>query len=115
MGLTRTSAFTEEQNTTAILLKALGHPARIAIIEFLLEVDSAICGDIVNRLPLAQATISQHLKELRVSGLITGNVEGSAMRYRIDKKTMANVKEIVDGIYKKVNLQDLRSLYRSVR
>lgn len=115
MGLTRSDSFSKEQNENAILMKALGHPARIAIIEYLLTVDSAICGDIVKQLPLAQATISQHLKELRIAGLVTGDVEGSAMRYRINKKAIAQVKETIDGIFKKVNLQDLRSLYRSAR
>ena len=64
MGLTKTEQFTDKQNTIAIMAKALGHPARIAIIEYLLKVDTCICGDIVNELPLAQPTISQHLKEL---------------------------------------------------
>ncbi|HEX8563274.1 MAG TPA: metalloregulator ArsR/SmtB family transcription factor [Flavobacterium sp.] len=84
MGATKTDHFTEEQNRLAIIAKALGHPARIAIIEFLIKVDTCICGDIVNELPLAQPTISQHLRELKNAGLIKGNIEGNAICYCID-------------------------------
>ena len=79
MGATKTEHFTDKQNEIAILVKALGHPARIAIIEFLLKVDTCICGDIVNELPLSQPTISQHLKELKMAGIIKGNIEGNAI------------------------------------
>jgi len=70
------------------LAKALGHPARVAIIEYLMNVDSCICGDIVNELPLAQPTVSQHLKELKNSGLIKGNIEGNSICYCIDEKKL---------------------------
>ncbi len=83
MGATKTEHFTTQQNEMAILAKALGHPARIAIIEYLLSVDTCICGDIVNELPLSQPTISQHLKELKTAGLIRGNIEGNAICYCI--------------------------------
>ena len=69
MGITKKDSFTAEQNTIANLTKAIGHPARVAILEYLMKVDSCICGDIVNELPLAQPTISQHLKELKNAGL----------------------------------------------
>jgi predicted transcriptional regulator len=65
MGITKTAHFTDAQNHLALQLKALAHPARIAILEFLLKTDSCICGDIVNELPLSQATVSQHLKEMK--------------------------------------------------
>ena len=77
MGASKAEFFTEKQNHVAEVMKALGHPARIAILEFLLKTDSCICGDIVNELPLAQPTISQHLKELKNAGLIKGSVEGN--------------------------------------
>lgn len=67
MGATKTEFYTAAQNEIALIAKALGHPARIAIIEYLLKVDTCICGDIVNELPLAQPTISQHLKELKTA------------------------------------------------
>lgn len=87
MGASKTEHFTEKQNQIAILAKALGHPARIAIIEYLLKVNDCICGDIVNELPLAQPTVSQHLKELKNAGLIKGSIDGNAICYCIDEKT----------------------------
>ncbi|WP_026705180.1 ArsR/SmtB family transcription factor [Flavobacterium soli] len=89
MGATKTEHFTDKQNQIAIIAKALGHPARIAIIEYLLKVNECICGDIVNELPLAQPTVSQHLKELKNAGLIKGNIEGTSVCYCIDEKAFA--------------------------
>lgn len=86
MGTTKTNLFTDKQNQIATITKALGHPARIAIIEYLLKVNTCICGDIVNELPLAQPTVSQHLKELKNAGLIKGNIEGNSICYCIDEK-----------------------------
>jgi ArsR family transcriptional regulator, arsenate/arsenite/antimonite-responsive transcriptional repressor len=88
MGATRTDHFTDRQNAVATLAKALGHPARVAIIDYLLKVDSCICGDIVNELPLAQPTVSQHLKELKNAGLIKGEIEGNSVCYCIDEKVI---------------------------
>jgi DNA-binding transcriptional ArsR family regulator len=88
MGATKTEHFTYKQNEVAILAKALGHPARIAIIEYLLKVDTCICGDIVNELPLAQPTVSQHLKELKNAGIIKGDIEGNTICYCIDEKAL---------------------------
>lgn len=88
MGSTKTTYFTNEQNEMAVLAKALGHPARIAIMEYLLSVDACICGDIVNELPLAQATVSQHLKELKNAGLIQGTIEGNAICYCVNETTL---------------------------
>lgn len=92
MGATKTDHFTEKQNELAVLAKALGHPARIAILEYLLKVDSCICGDIVNELPLAQPTVSQHLKELKNAGLIKGSIEGTAVCYCINEKGFEKIK-----------------------
>ncbi len=88
MGATKTEHFTDNQNEISMLTKALGHPARIAIIEYLISVDTCICGDIVNVLPLAQPTVSQHLKELKNVGLIKGSIEGTAICYCIDEKSI---------------------------
>jgi len=98
MGATKTEHFTEKQNQIATIAKALGHPARIAIIEYLLKVNECICGDIVNELPLAQPTVSQHLKELKNAGLIKGNIEGNAICYCIDENTFAIVKDYFSNI-----------------
>jgi ArsR family transcriptional regulator, arsenate/arsenite/antimonite-responsive transcriptional repressor len=87
MGLTRTDIFTDEQNALADVAKVLGHPARIAILEHLIQQNSCVCGDLVNEIGLAQATISQHLKELKRVGLIKGTVEGTSMCYCIDVET----------------------------
>ena len=92
MGASKTEQFTDQQNELAILAKALGHPARIAIIEYLLKVDNCICGDIVNELPLAQPTVSQHLKELKNAGLIKGNFEGASICYCIDEQGFEKIK-----------------------
>lgn len=89
MGATKTEHFTEQQNQMANIAKALGHPARIAIIEYLMKVNECICGDIVNELPLAQPTVSQHLKELKNAGIIKGTIEGNSICYCIDEKTIA--------------------------
>ena len=88
MGSTKSEHFTAEQNEMAVLAKALGHPARIAIMEYLLSVNTCICGDIVNELPLAQATVSQHLKELKNAGLIQGTIEGNAICYCVNETTL---------------------------
>lgn len=98
MGTTKSEHFTVEQNKLAKLLKALGHPARIAIIHFLLESEHCICGDIVNKLPLAQPTISQHLKELKNAGLIKGSIEGNAICYCIEKDSMDQLKKYFANI-----------------
>lgn len=84
MGASKSDFFTEEQNELANLFKALSHPARVAIIEYLLTVDTCICGDIVNKLPLAQPTVSQHLRELKNAGIIKGTIEGTAICYCIN-------------------------------
>lgn len=98
MGATKTDHFTDKQNRIATLAKALGHPARIAILEFLLSVDTCICGDIVNELPLAQPTVSQHLKELKNAGLIKGNIEGNAICYCIEESALETLQAYFGGI-----------------
>ncbi|HEX8269976.1 MAG TPA: metalloregulator ArsR/SmtB family transcription factor [Flavobacterium sp.] len=92
MGATKTDHFTDNQNELAILAKALGHPARIAILEYLIKVGTCICGDIVAELPLAQPTVSQHLKELKNAGLIKGNIDGNAICYCINEAGFEKIK-----------------------
>lgn len=91
MGVSKTEHFSDKQNEIATLAKALGHPARIAIIDYLLKVNTCICGDIVNELPLAQPTVSQHLKELKNAGIIKGNIEGTAICYCIDEAALEKI------------------------
>lgn len=92
MGATKTEHFTDNQNELSVLAKALGHPARIAIIEYLIKVNTCICGDIVNELPLSQPTVSQHLKELKSAGLIKGNIEGNSICYCINQAGFEKIK-----------------------
>ncbi|WP_158730011.1 MULTISPECIES: helix-turn-helix transcriptional regulator [unclassified Flavobacterium] len=98
MGITKSEHFTDEQNEFATLAKALGHPARIAIVQHLLKVNSCICGVIVNELPLAQPTVSQHLKELKNAGLIKGNIEGNAICYCLNEEGFNPIKSFFDQI-----------------
>lgn len=105
MGITKTNYFTEKENDTANFFKALGHPARIAILEHLLKVESCICGDLVDELPLAQATISQHLKELKNAGIIKGTVEGNSLCYCIEEKTIHRLQAYFTRISGKLNTQ----------
>ncbi|MFP3592550.1 ArsR/SmtB family transcription factor [Chryseobacterium sp. SIMBA_038] len=106
MGATKTDFFTEQQNQIATIAKALGHPARIAIIEHLLKVNECICGDIVNELPLAQPTVSQHLKELKNAGLIKGNIEGNKICYCIDDKAFEVLNTYFSNIISTVKKQN---------
>lgn len=98
MGASKTAEFSARQVSIAKMIKALGHPARIAIVEYLMKADSCICGDIVNVLPLAQPTVSQHLKELKNAGLIKGSVEGTAICYCIDEKAIEKLQEYFAAI-----------------
>ena len=90
--------FTDSQIEMATLAKAFGHPARIAIIEYLLSVDTCICGDIVDQLPLAQPTVSQHLKALKNAGLIKGNIEGNTICYCVDKTNLEKLNQFMQHI-----------------
>lgn len=103
MGASKSDLFTTSQNKIADMAKALSHPARIAIIEYLLKAKSCICGDIVNELPLAQPTVSQHLKELKNAGFIKGTVEGTAICYCLDENAMAMLRDYFDNITKQLN------------
>ena len=95
MGLAKTEIFTDEQNEIAIFAKAFGHPARVAILQHLFQIDSCICGDLVDEIGLAQPTISQHLKELKHLGLIKGSVEGTSVCYCIDAENWTKMKVVM--------------------
>lgn len=99
MGVTKTDLFTEDQNELALAAKAFAHPARIAIIEFLLKANSCINGDLVNELGLAQATISQHLRELKDIGIIQGTIEGTRVSYCINPQRWKEIQEKFDKIF----------------
>lgn len=99
MGLTKTENFTTEQNELALIAKALGHPARIAIIQHLLKVNSCICGDLVEEISLAQPTISKHLKELKAVGIIKGTIEGTSVNYCIDGQKWRSIQKVLNGLF----------------
>ncbi|HEY4196142.1 MAG TPA: metalloregulator ArsR/SmtB family transcription factor [Mucilaginibacter sp.] len=99
MGLTKTEIFTEEQNKLAVQLKAIAHPARIAILQELIKANACICGDLVEELGLAQATISQHLKELKNAGLIQGIIEGVSVCYCIEPKAWKSLQNELNGLF----------------
>lgn len=99
MGLTKSEIFTEKQNKLAQMMKALAHPARIAIIQQLVKAQACVCGDLVNELGLAQATISQHLKELKNVGIIKGAIEGTSVCYCIDSKVWNQYKAAFETFF----------------
>jgi ArsR family transcriptional regulator, arsenate/arsenite/antimonite-responsive transcriptional repressor len=101
MGVSKTENFSKRQNDIAVLMKALAHPARIAIVEYLLKTNSCVCGDIVDKLPLAQATVSQHLKELKGAGIIRGEITGSSVCYCINDATWKRLKGFLDVMFTK--------------
>ena len=102
MGVSKTEHFTEKQNDLAKLAKALAHPARIAILDYLASVDTCICGDIVKEIQLAQPTVSQHLKELKNAGLIKGSIDGNSICYCIDEKALENLSNYLEKLSQSV-------------
>jgi DNA-binding transcriptional ArsR family regulator len=92
MGVTKAELFTEEQNNLAGMAKILAHPARVAILQYLLRENTCINSVLVEELGLAQATISQHLKELKQAGFIKGSIEGVSVCYCIDEGKWAELK-----------------------
>lgn len=106
MAVTKAHKFDKKQVRIAELAKALGHPARIAILELLLIQDSCICGDITDELPLAQSTVSQHLKALKQAGLIKGKVDGVRVCYCINRKVSVELNDLlgsfINGIQSKI-------------
>lgn len=105
MGITKEEEFTIKDNKIAKYAKALSHPARVAILQLLLKKQTCICGDIVEELPLSQSTVSQHLKELKESGLIKGEVEGVKVCYCINEEEWVNAQTYLNSLfnsYKKI-------------
>jgi DNA-binding transcriptional ArsR family regulator len=108
MGTSKTEEFTEKQNRLANFARAIGHPARVAILEHLLDNGKSNCGDIVQKLPLAQATISQHLKELKDAGLIKGNSKGNAVSYSVNGDAFGKFEKRMLNVFKKVRKYEKR-------
>lgn len=104
MGATKTTLFTGEQNDMAIMLKAIAHPARIAILQYLVRKNACVCGNLVEELGLAQATISQHLKELKQAGIIQGTIAGTSVCYCIDPEVWDRYRALFNDFFKPVDL-----------
>ncbi len=88
----------EADDELAMLAKALGHPARVQIMRLLVRQEACICGDIVDELPLAQSTVSQHLKVLKEAGLIRGEIDGPRVCYCVEPRTMRRLKALVGSL-----------------
>jgi DNA-binding transcriptional ArsR family regulator len=98
MGITKIEAYSEEILNKAQLFKALGHPARIAILEFLAKQTSCICGEIVAELPLSQASISRHLNELKEVGLIKGTISGTSVCYCLNLEKLPLLHQFIQQL-----------------
>lgn len=98
MGLTKTEGYTQAQIELATVAKVLGHPARIAIVQHLLEINACIGNDLMEVLPLSQPTISRHLAELKKVGIIQGTIEGSSMNYCINAPRWLEIRQILGGL-----------------
>lgn len=98
MGISKSDLFSPAQNKIADLAKALAHPARIAILDILMNNNNCICNDIVEQVPLAQATISQHLKALKEAGIIEGSINGNSICYCIDTDSFKDILLFIDKI-----------------
>ena len=99
MGITKSELFKKRHNRTAALAKAFDHPARVAILEYILSNQTCITTDLVNELPLSQSTISQHLKELKMIGIIKGEVEGPKLNYCIDEDVWKEAQNIFAAFF----------------
>jgi len=106
MGVTKTTYYNNAQNEMALIAKALGHPARIAILEYMLKVNTCICTDIVKEIPLAQPTISQHLKELKNTQIIKGNIEGNSICYCIQPDSLQKLYRFLGNVLQQISKQE---------
>ncbi len=96
MGTTKTIGFSNETNEMSEILKALGHPARLEIVKFLMLSSSCICGDIVEILPLAQSTVSKHLSELKNAGIIKGTITGNNSCYCLNENVVQKIQNFIN-------------------
>ncbi len=98
MGASKTAPYSDQQNSLAIVAKSIAHPARVAIIDFLLYTDSSICEDIVRALPLTQASVAEHLRKLRLSGVIIGSLKENAIIYKVNKVRLYELKSYLRSV-----------------
>ncbi|NNC85967.1 MAG: winged helix-turn-helix transcriptional regulator [Bacteroidia bacterium] len=103
MASPKTEEFTKKENEIAVLAKAISHPARVEILKELAKRNSCVCGEIVDVLPLAQSTVSQHLKELQKAGLISGTVDGARSCYCINQKKVEQFRDMLNSFLSKID------------
>jgi ArsR family transcriptional regulator len=104
MAFTKSELFSPELQTCSTLFKALGHPARLAILKYLAETKTCITGDIADELPLGRTTVNQHLKELKDVGLIQGTTEGAKTCYCLDLDKIKELKAIAEKFIMEINI-----------
>lgn len=105
MATPKTAAFTQQEQSLASFAKAIAHPARIAILKVLSDRNECICGEIVEVLPLAQSTVSQHLKELKKAGLISGSIDGPRSCYCINWEAFHQFAETFSSLFQNLKSQ----------
>jgi len=106
MVISKTELFDEVFQIRASLFKALAHPARLQILQFLAETKTCISGDISDELPLSRTTVNQHLKELKEAGLIKGHVEGVKMKYCLDGEKVKEMKNLLTSFLEEIQIPD---------
>jgi ArsR family transcriptional regulator len=106
MALTKAQLFNEEQVKAAAFAKALAHPARIAILEILARRNTCICGDITDELPLAQSTVSQHLKALKSAGIIKGEIDGVRTCYCLNEENFGELKNVMETLFTNLSVKN---------
>ena len=110
MAFNKKEAFTIKEQELADFAKAMSHPARIAILKILAQRNECICGDIVNELPLAQSTVSQHLKELKNAGLISGTIDGPRSCYCINWKAFEKFNAGMNSLFDSLKIKNEKAL-----
>ncbi len=106
MGLTKVNPYTQTEAEIAQFAKALAHPARVAIIQLLLQKQTCICGDIVNEIELSQSTVSQHLKELKNAGIIKGEIDGPRTCYCINEEVWKTAQTYFGNLFNAYTCSD---------
>lgn len=102
MAYSKSDQFTSSEQQTAVVAKALSHPARVAIMKVLAKYHSCLCGEIVAELPLSQSTVSQHLKELKSAGLIRGRQDGPSVTYSINQEVLVDADQRMSKFFRKI-------------
>ena len=106
MASAKTDLFDTKLNSAAVLFKALAHPARLAILQYLAETKVCITGDISDELPLSRTTVNQHLTELKNAGLIQGRVDGVKVNYCLDPQKIGELGKVFQELYDLINVQE---------